>query len=89
MGRPQRRRVKFKVVKNQRITLENQVIWVANCEITYTDGTVVRGAIYSNEKDHVFFGLGPGVSYRIERDKIRSIKMLDGSRGIPRKKAGE
>ena len=81
-GRPQRSKKEFTVAKNQCTTLKNIHIWVANCEITYIDGTVVRGALYSNEKDHVMFGDMPRMQYRIERDKIRSIKMLD-SKGEP------
>ena len=78
LGRPQRSRKEFTVTKNQCTTLKNIQIWVANCEIVYTDGTRERGALYSEEKDHVIFGSTPGIRFRIDRERIRSIRMLDG-----------
>ena len=81
LGQPQRRRVEFTVTKNQCTTLKNLRIWVANCEIIYVDGTRERGALYSEEKDHVIFGSMPGIRFRIDRERIRTIRMLDGQGG--------
>lgn len=78
LGRPQRSKKEFTVTKNQCTTLKNIQIWVANCEIIYTDGTRERGALYSEEKDHVIFGSMPGIRFRIDRERIRTIRMLDG-----------
>ena len=77
LGRPQRTRQKFTVTKNQCTTLGNIQIWVANCEIIYVDGTRERGALYSEEKDYVMFGSMPRMRFRIDRERIRSITMLD------------
>ena len=77
LGRPQRSKREFTVTKNQCTTLKNIQIWVANCEIVYTDGTRERGALYSEEKDHVIFGSMPGIRFRIDRERIRTIRMLD------------
>ena len=77
LGRPQRSKREFTVTKNQCTTLKNIQIWVANCEVIYTDGTRERGALYSEEKDHVIFGSMPGIRFRIDRERIRTIKMLD------------
>ncbi len=77
LGRPQRSRREFTVTKNQCTPLKNIQIWVANCEIIYTDGTRERGALYSEEKDHVIFGSMPGIRFRIDRERIRTIRMLD------------
>ena len=81
-ARPQRSKREFTVTKNQCTTLKNIHIWVANCEIIYVDGTRERGALYSEEKDHVIFGSMPGIRFRIDRERIRTIRMLD-SKGEP------
>lgn len=77
LGRPQRSKREFTVTKNQCTTLKNIRIWVANCEVIFVDGTRERGALYSEEKDHVIFGSEPGIRFRIDRERIRTIRMLD------------
>lgn len=76
MGRPMQKIVKFTVRKGKCTTLKNQTVWVANCEITRTDGTRERGAIFGDDKERIFFESEPGIRVELDRTTIRHIRML-------------
>lgn len=51
-------------------------LWLANCEIVHNDGTLERGALFEERDDHIMFSPVPGITARIERSDLKSIRKI-------------
>ena len=76
LGDPQRQSFSFRVKKNQGTTVKSVTMWLANCEITYSDGSTERGFLRDSKPEYVTFSPEPGVQFRVERPKIKKLIML-------------
>ena len=76
LGDPQRQTFTFRIRKNQSTTVKTVNMWIANCEITYADGSTERGFLRDSKPDYVTFSPEPGVQFRVERPKIKNLIML-------------
>ena len=74
---PGRKDVRFTVEKGKQFVMKNSVdLWVANCEITFKDGRVEAGMIYSESETDVYYSPAAGIRYPVSRSYIRAIKYL-------------
>lgn len=74
---PLRRDIRFSVEKGKRfVSRENIDLWVANCEITFKDGRVESGMIFSESETDVYYSPAAGIKYPVSRSYIRSIKYI-------------
>ena len=74
---PGRRDVRFVVEKGKQFVMKNSVdLWVANCEITFKDGKVEAGMIYSESESDIYYSPAAGIRYPVSRSYIRAIKYL-------------
>lgn len=76
LGDPQRQTFTFRVKKNQTTSIKTVNMWIANCEITYADGSTERGFLRDSKPEYVTFSPEPGVQFRVERPKIKKLIML-------------
>ena len=79
LGDPQKQYHTFRVRKNETTTIRNLVVWISNCEITYSDNTREKGLLVESHKDHIVFSPEPGVKLGIKRNKLKKIIMLKGA----------
>ncbi|MBR7140027.1 MAG: PEGA domain-containing protein [Lentisphaeria bacterium] len=80
LGDPQRQSFTFKVRKNQNLTLKSRTMWIADCEITYQNGTRERGFLRESNSAYVTFSPEPGIQFRVDRSKIKKLVMLKGAK---------
>ena len=74
---PATRRINFKVEKGKLYQPENPIeIWIANCEVTYKDGRVEKGAIYYKTQKGIMFGPTPKIKFELRHEEIKSYKLL-------------
>ncbi|MBO5791593.1 MAG: PEGA domain-containing protein [Lentisphaeria bacterium] len=78
LGDPPRQSFSFRVRKNQHVTLKSRVMWIADCEIAYGDGSRERGFLIDSKPGYVTFSPEPGVQFRVDRTKIKELIMLKG-----------
>jgi hypothetical protein len=65
------------VEKGKQFVMKNSVdLWVANCEITFKDGKVEAGMIYSESESDIYYSPAAGIRYPVSRSYIRAIKYL-------------
>ena len=76
LGDPQRQSFTFKVAKNKSTTVKSVTMWIANCELTYADGSSQKGYLHEATADYVRFSPEPGVKFRLDRAKIKALVML-------------
>ena len=82
LGVPQRQSVSFRVRKNKSTTLKSIAMWIANCEITYSDNTTERGFLVDSQPEYVLFSPEPGVRFRLDRKRIKALVMLKETKEI-------
>lgn len=76
-AKPLKRNIRFSVSKGKRYTArENIELWVANCEITFKNGKVETGMIYSESESDIYYSPTNGIKYPVSRSYIRKIKYL-------------
>ncbi len=73
---PETKRYTFKIEKAKDLKPPALSLWLANYELTFTDGRVERGAVYEENDERVVFGPEPGVKFPIPRNQIKSITKL-------------
>ena len=74
---PATRRVNFKIEKGKLYQPDQPIeIWIANCEVTYKDGRVQKGAIYYETAKGIMFGPTPKIKFELRRDEFKSCKLL-------------
>lgn len=82
LGVPQRQTMSFRVRKNKSTTLKSIAMWIANCEITYSDNTTERGFLVDSQPGYVLFSPEPGVRFRLDRKRIKALVMLKETKEI-------
>ena len=82
LGVPQRQSMSFRIKKNRTTTLKSFAMWIANCEITYSDNSTERGFLVDSQPDHVLFSPEPGVRFRLDRKRIKALVMLKEAKEI-------
>ncbi len=74
---PITRRFSFKVEKGKLYQPEQPIeIWIANCEVTYKDGRVEKGAIYYENANGIMFGPSPKIKFELRRNEFKSFRRL-------------
>jgi len=73
---PETKRYTFKIEKAKDLKPPALSLWLANYEVTFTDGRVERGAVYEENDERVVFGPEPGVKFPIPRAQIKNITKL-------------
>lgn len=73
---PSSQTIQVKVEKGELVRPKRLDVWIANCELTYKDGRIETGALFSENDREIFFGLEPGVTIAISRDKLKEVKKL-------------
>ena len=53
-------------------------MWIADCEIAYSDGSRERGFLIDEKPGYVTFSPEPGVQFRVDRTKMKELIMLKG-----------
>ena len=77
MAKPSTRRFTFKVSKGKLYQPDNPIeIWIANCEITYTDGRKEKGALYYETPNGIMFGPSPKIKFELLNNQIKSFRRL-------------
>lgn len=76
-ARPQTRRIEIEIEKGKLVRPEPVDVWIANCEIKYTDGRVELGALFEESDNTIFFGPEPGIKYEVKRSDLEYVKRLD------------
>ncbi len=75
---PESRDVEVDIGKGKLTRPKTIDVWIANCEIKYTDGRVEVGTLFEESDNSIYFGPEPGIKYEIKRSDLEYIKRLDG-----------
>ena len=74
---PTTRRFNFKVEKGKLYQPESPIeIWIANCEVTYKDGRVEKGAIYYETPKGIMFGPSPKIKFELRSSEFKTFRRL-------------
>ena len=74
---PVKKEISFTIAKGKRYTAREKIeLWVSNCEITFKDGRVESGMIYSEDEKFIYYSPTVGIRYPVQRNYIRTIKYI-------------
>lgn len=81
---PESRDIEIEIEKGKLTRPKAIDVWIANCEIKYTDGRVEVGTLFEESDGAIYFGPEPGIKYEIKRSDLEYVKRLKaGPQGKP------
>lgn len=82
---PESREVEVEIEKGKLTRPRVIDVWIANCEIKYTDGRVETGTLFEESSNSIYFGPEPGIKYEIKRSALEYVKRLDAAPPVENK----